>query len=136
MDARAYLTFNGKGAAALAAYTRIFNTQPTSLMRMSQAAPEMTIPDARANWIMHCELPIGNSAIYLSDDIAGSAPAMAGSAVMVNCKTAAEAQGVFDALAQDGEVITPWDSTSQPAGFGVLTDRFGIRWMVGCDAPP
>lgn len=136
MDAKAYLFFNGQAGAALAAYTRIFNTQPTALMRMSDAPAEMGIPDDKRDWIMHCELPIGTSAIYMSDDFAGNAPAMEGSSVMVSCRTATEAKAVFEALAKDGEVRMPWEPTFWSAGFGTLTDRFGIRWMVGCDEAP
>lgn len=136
MQPKAYLFFNGQANDALQAYSKIFKTQPSALMRMSDAPPEMGIPADRKDWIMHCELPVGGGAIYMSDDFAANSPPMDGCSVMLNYDTAAEARPVFDALAENGEIRMPWEPTFWSAGFGTLTDAFGIRWMVGCNEPP
>ena len=74
MQPKAYLFFNGQANDALQAYSKIFKTQPSALMRMSDGPPEMGIPADRKDWIMHCELPVGGGAIYMSDDFAANAP--------------------------------------------------------------
>lgn len=136
MDAKTYLFFNGQAQTAIDAYCQIFNTKPTTIMRMGDGPPEMGIPDTQKDWIMHAELPIGTTSIYLSDDFMGNSPAMDGCSVMINCPTAAEAKAIFDQLADSGEVRMKWEPTFWSAGFGSLTDAFGIRWMVGCDEAP
>lgn len=136
MDVTPYIFFNGQAGDALAFYSKIFGSEPAMMMRMGDGPPDMGIPEAQKDWIMHCELPIGTSKIYLSDDFMGNSPAMAGCSVMLNLATAAEAKGIFDKLAEGGEVQMAWEPTFWSAGFGTLTDQFGIQWMVGCDEVP
>lgn len=45
---------------------------------------------------------------------------------------AAEAQRIFDGLAQGGTVEMPMQDMFWGAKFGMLTDKFGIDWMVSC----
>lgn len=143
MDVKSYIFFNGNASEAVDAYSKIFGSEPSMLMRMADAPPDMDIPKDRKDWIMHCELPIGEGSIYLSDDFTSNVDdptsnnrAMEGCSVMVNCKTASEGKQVFDGLAKGGEIRMEWVPTFWSAGFGTLTDRFGIRWMVGCDEEP
>lgn len=136
MHAIPYLFFNGQAHEALATYSRIFKTEPMKIIRMSDAPPQVEISEAQANWILHCELPIGSTSIYLSDDFAANAPQMEGCSVMVSCATEPAAKAVFDGLAEWGTVRKPWKPTFWAAGYGSLTDRFGIRWMITCDEPP
>ena len=136
MEAKAYLFFNGQAQAALDAYAKIFGTAPINVMRMGDGPPDMGIPAAQKDWVMHSELPIGGTSIYVSDDFMANSPAMAGCSVMINCATAAEGKRVFEALAAGGEVRMKWEPTFWSAGFGACSDAFGIRWMVGCDEMP
>ena len=46
-----------------------------------------------------------------------------------------EAQRVFGALADGGEVRMPLDKTFFSPSFGLCTDRFGTPWMIVADAP-
>jgi len=131
-----YLFFNGQCRDAVTAYARIFGVPMPKLMTMNDAPPGMDIPEDRKDWIMHCEMEIGEGSLMLSDDFMGNTPAMEGCNVMVSFPTAAEAKLVFEALAEGGEVRMPWEPTFWSAGFGALTDRFGIRWMVDCAGPP
>ena len=136
MHPKPYLFFNGEARKAIAAYTRIFNSPAPQIMTMADGPPGMDIPPERLSWVMHCEMQIGSGGIYLSDDYAANSPAMQGCSVMVQLPTAREAKGIFDALAEGGEVRMPWEPTFWSAGFGTLTDAFGIRWMIGTDEAP
>ena len=136
MQPKAYLFFNGTAGDALAAYGAIFKTQPTMLMRMRDAPADVGVPPEKQDWVMHAELPIGGGAICLSDDFMGNSAAMDGCSVMLSYPTAAEARGVFDALADGGTVRMDFAPTFWTAGFGTLTDRFGTRWMIDCTEAP
>lgn len=58
---------------------------------------------------------------------------MSGASVMMSFATAAEGKAVFDRLSEGGAVQMAWAPTFWSAGFGTLTDRFGVKWMIGCD---
>ncbi len=136
MNIKPYIFFNGQAREAATTYADIFGTQVPEFMTMEGAPPDMDLPAERKDWIMHCEMQVGDSAIYLSDDFMANAPAMQGSSLMVSLATAAEGKAVFDRLAEGGEIRMKWEPTFWSAGFGSLTDRFGIRWMVGTDETP
>ncbi|MCY6381136.1 VOC family protein [Hoeflea prorocentri] len=131
-----YLFFNGECAQAIAAYVAIFQAEILEQMPASDMPPDFPVPEDRKDWIMHARLRIGDGHIMASDNIAGDSQPMAGSSVLLSFPTAAEAKTVFDKLADGGTVDMPWAPTFWSAGFGTLTDRFGIRWMIGCDEQP
>lgn len=136
MDIKPYLFFNGSARDAATLYAKVFGVDLPDFMTMKDAPFDMGLPPERDDWIMHCEMKIGACGIYLSDDFMANSPAMDGSSVMINLPTAAEGKRIFDALADGGEVRMKWEPTFWSAGFGTLTDKFGIRWMVGTDEAP
>ena len=135
MKVMPYLFFNGQAREAALTYAHILNLPEPEIMSMRDGPP-MGVPEDRLDWVMHCALPLGEGTLMLSDDASGDTPAMAGSNVMLSLPTEAEGRRVFDALAEGGEVRVPWAPIFWAAGFGALTDRFGIRWMVDCDEAP
>lgn len=54
--------------------------------------------------------------------------------VSVNADTLEEAQGYWDGLAADATIVEPLAASAWSAGFGMLTDRFGVTWSVGVTA--
>jgi PhnB protein len=136
MQIAPYLFFNGQARAAIETYAAVFGVPVPKPMTMKDAPPGMSIPDERKDWIMHCELKIGDAVLYMSDDLAANSPAMEGCSVMISLPTAAEGKAAFDKLAKGGTIRMPWEPTFWSAGFGTLTDCFGIRWMVGADEAP
>jgi len=131
-----YLFFNGQCADALAAYADIFGGEIMDQMPASGMPPEYDVPEERKNWVMHARIRIGDGYLMASDDVTGSSPAMAGTSVMVELPTAAEGKTVFDRLAEGGEIQMAWAPTFWSTGFGTLTDRFGIKWMIGSAEQP
>ncbi len=131
-----YLFFNGQCAEALAAYADIFAGEILEQLPASQMPPEFPVADDRKGWIMHARMKIGDGELMASDNIMDESPAMAGASVMLSFPTAAEGKAVFDKLADGGAIQMDWEPTFWSAGFGTLTDRFGIRWMIGCDEEP
>ena len=136
MQPIAYLFFNGNAREAITAYRAIFGAPEPQIMSMGDGPSDMGIPEERRDWVMHCEMKIGDGQVYISDDWTGESPAMEGCSIMVSLPTAEEGKRIFDALAEGGEVRMPWEPTFWTTGFGTLTDRFGIRWMVGSDEEP
>ena len=131
-----YLFFNGQCAEAIEAYAEIFGGEIDQRMPASEMPPEFPVPDDRKDWVMHSRIKIGDGFLMASDNLMGETSGMAGSSVMLSFPTADEAKAVFDKLADGGDVEMAWAPTFWSAGFGTLTDRFGINWMIGCDEEP
>lgn len=131
-----YLFFTGQCEAALNAYADILGGEIVNTMRMRDGPAEMGVPAERMDWIMHAELKVDDGRIFLSDDFTGQSAAMAGCSVMLEYDTAPEAQAIFDRLADGGTVGMAFEPTFWSAGFGTVTDRFGVNWMVGTAHPP
>ena len=138
MQPTPYLFFNGNCAEALDFYAQAFGGEVADKMLASDMPPseDFPIPDDRKGWIMHARLVIGDGEIMASDNLMGESATMDGSSVLMSYPTAAEAKAVFDTLAEGGEITMAWEPTFWSAGFGTLRDKFGVRWMVGCDEPP
>jgi len=136
MTPTAYVFFNGQCAEAIAAYAEIFGGEIMEQMPASDLPPEYPLPDDRKDWVMHSRVKIGDGFLMASDNIMGESAGMAGCSVMMSFPETAKAKDVFDKLADGGEVEMAWAPTFWSAGFGTLTDRFGIRWMIGSDEAP
>lgn len=119
-----YLFFKGTCEEALRTYARIFGSPD----------PDFVPAQDGSGGMMHAALRIGDGMIYASD-WSGAEP-MAGNSIHVARPTPEEARRLFDALAEGGTIGMPFEATFWSRGFGDLTDRFGIRWMVDTqDAP-
>ncbi len=131
-----YLFFNGQCAEAIAAYAEIFGGEVLEQMPASQMPPDFPVAEDRKDWIMHSRVKIGDGFLMASDSVFDETPAMAGASVMMSLPTAVEGKAAFDKLADGGAIQMDWAPTFWSAGFGTLTDRFGIKWMIGCDEQP
>ena len=136
MQVQPYIFFNGQARDAIAFYTESLGAEVVQMMSMRDGPPGFDIPEERKDWVMHCALQLGDFKIMLSDDFMANAQPMAGCNVMLNVPTAAEGKAIFDALSEGGEVRMPYEATFWSAGFGAFSDKFGVRWMVGCDEEP
>jgi len=133
MKPSAYLFFNGNCAEAIAAYADIFAGEIVMTMPASDMPAEFPVPEDRKNWIMHATLRIGDGELMASDDVMGNSAPMAGCAVIVSLPTRDAAYTAFNRLAKGGMIQMAFEPTFWSKGFGTLTDRFGIKWMIGTD---
>lgn len=136
MQPTAYLFFNGNCADAIETYADIFGGEIEMRMPASEMPSEHPVPEDRKNWVMHSQIKIGDGYLMASDSIYEDMPAMAGSSVMVSLPKLDDAKRVFDRLADGGTVTMAFEPTFWSKGFGAVHDRFGVRWMVGCDEEP
>lgn len=86
--------------------------------------------------ILHSTIKVGDSHIMLCDDVRPEAAAAGGNiSLAVGLNDTARAKTIFNNLADGGNVTMPLDKTFWAEAFGMLTDKFGINWMVNCDKP-
>ena len=132
-----YLFFNGQCREALDTYIAIFGGEIESMMPASDMPPgEMEVTEDRRDWVMHASIKVAGGSIMASDNLSGTSGAMTGCSVMVSLPSAVEGRAAFDKLAEGGEVQMAYEPSFWSAGFGMVTDRFGIRWMIGTDEAP
>jgi PhnB protein len=127
-----YLFFDGRCEEAIEFYRKTISAEPLMLMRYKDAPAEAKAqqcwPPNSENKVMHARLRIGDSAIMLSD---GPCPGkFDGFSLSLTAPNAADAERLFAALAAGGRVEMPLAKTFFSPGFGMLTDRFGVKWMV------
>lgn len=126
-----YLFFKGECAAAMAFYEAAGLGKLVEISHYKDA-PANPFNDAnKADWVMHAALK-GPSGTLMASDGVDSEP-MKGFSLSIGTADLAEANRVFDALADGGNVRMPLAKQFWGAHFGQLTDRFGVQWMVNCE---
>lgn len=128
-----YLFFAGRCEEAIEFYRQALGAEPGMLMRFRDC-PDPLPPDMlKPGWeekVMHAEFKIGEHTVMASDGC-GDASAFNGFSLSLTLQTEAEVDQAFAALAEDGQVTMPLGKTFWSPRFGMLTDRFGVGWMVG-----
>jgi uncharacterized glyoxalase superfamily protein PhnB len=103
------------------------------VLRFSESPEPMpagtVLPPGWDNKIMHCDFSIGQTIVMASDGCAEN-PNFNGFRLALTVPTEADADRVFNALAEVGKVDMPLAKTFWSPRYGQLTDKFGVGWMV------
>jgi PhnB protein len=133
MQVQPYLFFDGRCEEAAEFYRRVLGAEVTSLMRFkdSPAPPQPgMVPPGSENKVMHMSFRIGETTILASDGDCHGKPSFQGFSLSLAPSTDAEAERLFAALADGGQVQMPLTKTFFSSRFGMLADRFGVAWMI------
>lgn len=130
-----YLNFNGNCEEAFLFYKSVFGGEFSYIGRFGEMpdSEEYTVPEADKNKIMHVGLPIGSS-ILMGSDTGGAwaSTYLQGNnfSISINADSKQEADRLFAALAEGGNITMPLANTFWGDYYGMLTDKFGINWMM------
>jgi PhnB protein len=91
------------------------------------------MPADQKSQVMHVALPIGDSVLMGSDSPMGPVERGNAYSVAIGSKDISETEKIFNGLAEGGEITMPLQKTFWGATFGMLTDKFGVAWMINCD---
>jgi PhnB protein len=134
MQVQPYLSFEGRAEEAIEFYKSGLGAKVTMLMRYKDAPPEAcgpgTIPPGGENKVMHASLRIGDSVVMASDGHCSGKASFQGISLTLAASNDAEAQKLFRALSNGGSVTMPLTKTFFASSFGMITDRFGVSWMI------
>jgi PhnB protein len=127
-----YLNFAGQCEAAFRFYERVLNGRIEALLRHD--VPEMAdhVPPEWRDKVMHACLFVGDAMLMGSDAPPEQYTKPAGLQVSLHIDEVKEAERVFNALADNGQVTMPLAQTFWASRFGMLVDQFGIPWMINC----
>ena len=131
-----YLIFGGNCAAAFAFYKEYLGGQNLNLMPFRGSPMEDQVPEQSRDMIMHASIELG-ATVLMGSDCPPSQPygGIHGCSMTLSVASDAEAERIFNVLAQNGKITMPLAATFWSSKFGMLTDQFGVAWMVMCDKP-
>jgi PhnB protein len=135
MQLNPYLNFNGQCEEAFRFYEQCFGGKIEFMMTHEGSPMADQVPKEWGKKIMHARLSVGNQVLLGSDAHGDCYAAPKGFAVSIDVTEPAEADRIFNALAENGTVQMPIQETFWAKRFGMLADRFGIPWMINCSKP-
>jgi PhnB protein len=131
MKLQPYLYFGGDCRAAFGLYQQVLGGEVATMMTYGEGPPGLVGPEWR-DMILHATLKIGEEELLGSDAPPGRYQPPAGFDVTIALDDLDEARRIFGALSEGGTVTMALQETFWTRGFGMLTDRFGIHWMINC----
>lgn len=127
-----YLFFGGRCEEALEFYKITLSAQVNMVMRYSdspEAIPPGRLAPGFEDKVMHASFRVGGSVLMASDGCEEGL-GFSGFSLSLALPNEDEAKRLFAALSEGGEVTMPLSKTFWSPSFGMLTDQFGIGWMV------
>jgi len=135
MQIHPYLNFNGNCKEAFESYERILKGKLEAMMSHAGTPAEAHTPPEWHDKILHARLNVNGAILMASDAPPEGYKQPEGFAVSLGIADVKEAERVFRELSEGGRITMPFQPTFWALGFGMLTDRFGIPWMINCDKP-
>ena len=130
-----YLNFKGNCAEAFRFYERCFRGKIEFIQTFGESPMKDSVRPDEYDLVMHVTLEVDGDTLMGSDAPPDRYEAPQGMYVSVHPKTYAEAERIFQDLSDGGTPEMPFQKTFWSAGFGMLTDRFGVPWMVNTNQP-
>jgi PhnB protein len=133
MQVQPYLFFDGRCEEAIEFYRSALGAEVEMLMRFKDSPdppPPGMVPPGGENKVMHAALRVGDAMVLASDGRCSGQPSFQGFALSLTAANEAEANRLFAALAEGGQVQMPLAKTFFSPRFGMAADRFGVSWMV------
>jgi PhnB protein len=133
MQVQPYLFFDGRCEEAIEFYRSTLGAEVTMLMRFKEnpdpVEPGMVPPGAEHK-VMHASFRIGDTTVLASDGRCLGRPSFQGFSLSLTVPDAVEAERLFAALADGGQVQMPLAKSFFSSRFGMVADRFGVGWMI------
>lgn len=127
-----YISFNGNAREAMDFYKSVFGGEVHSDTFASFASDEMPVAEADNDKLMHAFLKGDNGIEIMASDTPSTMEFQSGAQISltVNGDDEALLRGYWDKLIEGGTVTVPLEKSPWGDIFGMLTDKFGINWMV------
>jgi PhnB protein len=134
----AYLGFNGTCAEAMRFYERALDGKIEIMMSGADSPMAAHIPRETAHRILHARLALKDGGLLFAGDTPTQMPyeGIKGVSITLNYDTIPEAQKVFNALAEGGQVTMPMQPAFWAKTWGMLVDKFGTPWIVNGEMLP
>jgi len=128
-----YVNFAGNCAEAFRFYEKHLRGTIGMMMTHGQAPDQSNVKPEWKDAVLHARIFVGGTEL-LGADIPAAQP-MRSAYLSLSVDSDAEAERIFSALSDGGEVFMPMQETFFATRFGQLRDRFGINWMIIHERP-
>ena len=135
MHIEPYLFFEGRCDEAVEFYRTALGAEVLMLMRYGESPDPAACRPGTENRVMHASLRIGGSTVMVSDGRCSGQAGFQGFSLSITVPDEAETGRLFSALAEGGQVVMQLAKTFYSPCFGMVTDRFGVLWMILTAAP-
>ena len=134
----AYLSFNGNCADAMRFYERALGGKLEKLMSGADSPMAGQMPKEFAHRILHARLVLPDGGLLFAGDCPANLPydGIKGVSIALNYATTAEAEKIFNALVEGGQVTMPMQPAFWAKAWGMLVDKFGTPWIVNGELLP
>ena len=132
MQIVSYLFFKDNAAEAFDFYAGCLGGKIEMKVTMGEMPDADALPEGIRGLVAHVRLAVGDAVLMGSDWCGPTAEPYHGNAVSISVEKPDEAERLFKALSEGGTVTMPIAETSWALRFGMLTDRFGAKWMINC----
>ena len=133
MQLNPHLSFNGQCEEAFKFYQECLGGKIQMMMTWGESPMADQVSAELRDKIIHATLIVGETAMSGGDSPSDQYEEPKGFAITIQVNDPADAERVFNALAEDGTVTMPMQQTFWAVRFGMLVDRFGIPWVVNCE---
>ena len=133
MQINSYLMFKGDCETAFKFYEKCLGGKIVFKITNGESPMAKETPPERLNQILHARMVVGENVLMGSDSPPDRYDAPQGFFVSVGIESPTEAERVFAALSEKGNVLMPIQETFWAVRFGMLKDQFGIPWMINCE---
>ncbi len=134
MKVSTYLNFPGNCAEALQFYEKHLGAKvlmkSTFAEMSSSGAPQNLPPGLNPNGIMHSRFMLGETMVMASDGPAERVQPMRSAYLSISVDSNAEAERIYAALSEGGEVFMKMGEQFFAHRFAQLRDKYGINWMI------
>ncbi|WGL18528.1 YciI family protein [Microbulbifer bruguierae] len=130
-----HLSFEGNCAEALTFYAEVLGGDLQMMMTYRDSPMASDFGDAWQDKVIHGTIAIGKLKLSGCDVPPGRYHKPQGLDVQISFPEVERARAAFCELADQGTISMPFEETFWSKGFGMVTDRFGIAWMVNTDSP-
>jgi PhnB protein len=133
MKTSTVLSFKGDCEAAFKFYEQHLGGQPRGIFRYAGSPLENSVPPEWGDKIMHGSIVVGDHLLMGSDVGAQQYEEPKGFSLSLQISDTADAERLYQALAQNGRIVMPLEKTFWASRFGSVVDRFGIPWLINCE---
>ncbi|HVG11110.1 MAG TPA: VOC family protein [Thermoanaerobaculia bacterium] len=140
MKTQPYLSFEGRCEEAIEFYREALGAEVTAFMRFKEMPASQEPQDSaegcgsidveNGNKVMHSSFRIGDLEVLASDGMCSGQTGFQGISLALTVPGAAEAERLFNALGDGGQVQMPLTKAFFSPSFGIVADRFGVSWML------
>ena len=134
MQMTTYLSFKGECEAAFKFYEQCLDGQLGAIFRYAGSPLADEVPADWQDKVMHGSFTLGDQVLMGGDVAPDRYEQPKGFSLSLQIQSAADAERIFHELAKGGTVMMPLEKTFWAARFGMVVDRFGIPWLINCEA--